>query len=79
MKVKLGGTVSYTVMPKDYQPVTAKTTFEIEEDVSAEEVDDFINEMNPKVEQRIKEDLNSKMKTALKEQKRFRDNLRQYL
>lgn len=74
MKFKIGGTLEFNVMARQYESVKVSTTFEVEAD-DGELTDDQLEVMNIKVNKALKEQLKKKAAIALKSQKDTRENL----
>jgi len=74
MKFKMGGTLEFNVMARQYESVKVSTTFEVETD-NGEYNDDQIEVMNIKINKALKEQLKKKAAIALKSQKDTRENL----
>lgn len=74
MKFRIGGTLEFNVMARQYESVKVSTTFEVETD-DGEFTDDQIEVMSIKVNKHLKEQLKKKAAIALTTQKVTRDKI----
>lgn len=73
MKIKLGGTLEFNIMAKQYESVKVSTTFEVEDEIEFDE--GKVEVLDIKVNKMLAEQLKKKVAIALKAQKSTRDNL----
>jgi anaerobic ribonucleoside-triphosphate reductase len=78
MKVKIGGTTEFNVIPKAYESVKTSATFEIEEDM-AEYSEEEIEELTKKVKNRLEKTMNTFVETSLHKYGETRKRLQEYL
>lgn len=74
MKIKMGGTIGFKVLPNAYEPVTIETTYEIENDKELSEED--INNLTEKINKKLEKDLKERSKIVLEKYLEFRKNLK---
>lgn len=73
MKFKMGGTIEFNIMARQYESVKATAVFEIEEE--GEFTDDQLEVLNIKINKQLQEQLRKKVGIALKSQKVTKDKL----
>jgi len=73
MKFKMGGTLEFNIMVRQYESVKATATFEIEE--QGEFTDDQLEVLNIKINKQLQEQLKKKAGIAIKTQKITKDKL----
>lgn len=70
MKVRLGGTLSFNVIPKQYESVSATSVFEIEEefdmDPTSPEFEERFNEVKSKIDEKLRLDIKNKAELSLR-------------
>lgn len=74
-KIRMGGTLEFNIMARQYESVKISTTFEVEDDIDFDE--DKIEVLDIKVNKMLKEQLKKKTAIALRAQKNTRDKLQQ--
>jgi len=79
MKVKLGGTVSFNVIPKSYESVSANATFEIEKEVDEKEYNEAIEELQLKIKRRLENEIEIYIKTSLQQYAKTKKTLQKIM
>jgi len=74
MKVTVGNSVGMTISPKPYESIRVETTFMIEKDIKEGEEEALFE----KVEKKIMEDLENKIRKVYKKQLDLKSSLNNY-
>jgi len=69
MKITIGGTKKFTLMPRQYQPVAAESTIFIEQEYDDDaDIDEIMEVMNDKINAYLEKDLKVKIKQTIQHQ-----------
>lgn len=75
MKIKIGGSLSYKIMLKQYEPMDVSTTIEIETD-STEIHQEELERLTANVDKMLKASINSKLELGIRNYKEKVETLR---